>query len=62
MYDDRVDLVLLYHVDKVPEARLTALSHHFEQTVQQLLPQDHGLLRDVSLASPRNCCTTAKST
>ena len=50
MYEDRVDLVLLYHADKVGEQRLEALAHHFARAVEQLLPQDNRSLGEVSLA------------
>ena len=50
IYEDRVDLVLLYHADKVGEQRLEALAHHFARAVEQLLPQDNRSLGEVSLA------------
>jgi amino acid adenylation domain-containing protein len=50
LYDDRVELVLLYHSDKISESRLEALTHHFDHVVQQLILQDDRLLSEVSLA------------
>jgi amino acid adenylation domain-containing protein len=49
-YDDHVDLVLIYHANVLPEARLLSLSHHFDNVVRQLLTQDNTPLGDVSLS------------
>nr|POF20698.1 nonribosomal peptide synthetase vlms [Quercus suber] len=49
-FDDYVELDLTYHANVLSESRLQALSHHFAQIVQQLLPQDDRPLSALSLA------------
>ncbi|UKZ82421.1 NRPS [Trichoderma virens FT-333] len=52
IYNDYADLVLAYDSTVVSEPQMTALCHHFNNVVQQLLAAgDGGKLGDISIAS-----------
>lgn len=50
LHDEHVELVLIYDSAILPEARVKALSEHYNHTVQQLLAQDEMLLGSINLS------------
>ncbi|GFP57378.1 nonribosomal peptide synthetase lcsA [Trichoderma asperellum] len=52
LFDDHVNLVLVYDSDILEEAQLGALMHQFDHVVQQLLAQNDEPLVNVSVAGP----------
>lgn len=51
IYDDRVDVDLVYDSTVVTESMLEAFSHQFDHVINQLCTQEHKLLDDVNVAS-----------
>nr|POF13517.1 nonribosomal peptide synthetase easa [Quercus suber] len=49
-FEEHVELDVIYHANVLSEPQLRALTRHFAQVVQQLLPQDDRPLSTVSLA------------
>ena len=52
LHEKDVEFSATYDSGVLAEAQITALSHHFDRVVQQLLSSSETLLRDVSLAGP----------